>query len=473
MKKKKNFKWLFLGLFVGFLLIGYLLLSLYYNGGFDRSGQNQKFLYGTWINGIYCTGKSAAEVNELLKAQVMQTELTVEDIAGNIEKIQFSEEEFEVDFSEEIQTLLEKQSPFLWFAKLSTKNYEISPEYTIEDKLLYKKVKSLSIVQQGLNLEEPKAEIVKTSDKGYVLEDNLKGAPDADEIIKVVIDALRAGQSTVVLSEDCYMDRKPTAQVQKTLSLWLKIESLQKCGIIYKIGDEQVSISEAEIAEWFQLDEEGQFVLDKENNPVLKKNCYRDYIFSLADRYDTYNKPREFLTTRGDVVTIEKGTYGNKIDKEAEIEYLSEAFLEKRREIRIPKYEQEALYPGKDDLGDTYVEIDLTQQKMYYYVDGEISLETPIVSGNMQGGYDTPERVCYIYQKQTDRILRGPGYASPVDYWMPVYGNIGIHDASWRSEFGGEIYKTNGSHGCINTPFEAMKALFEEVEIGTPVIMFY
>ena len=57
--------------------------------------------------------------------------------------------------------------------------------------------------------------------------------------------------------------------------------------------------------------------------------------------------------------------------------------------------------------------------------------------------------------------------------WMPVYKGIGIHDASWRDEYGGEIYKTNGSHGCINTPYEKMEQLYERADIGTPVIMFY
>ena len=86
---------------------------------------------------------------------------------------------------------------------------------------------------------------------------------------------------------------------------------------------------------------------------------------------------------------------------------------------------------------------------------------------------DTPEGVYFVYNKQEDRVLRGQGYASPVEYWMPVKGAVGIHDADWRSEFGGEIYKTNGSHGCINVPKEIMPDLYEKTEIGTPVIIFY
>ena len=78
-----------------------------------------------------------------------------------------------------------------------------------------------------------------------------------------------------------------------------------------------------------------------------------------------------------------------------------------------------------------------------------------------------------IYGKQRRRILRGPGYASFVNYWMPVNGNIGLHDATWRKEFGGEIYKTSGSHGCINLPYEKAEKIFEKAEVGLPVIMYY
>ena len=110
---------------------------------------------------------------------------------------------------------------------------------------------------------------------------------------------------------------------------------------------------------------------------------------------------------------------------------------------------------------------------MYYYVQGNLQIETPVVTGNTSRKMGTPTGVNYVYLKQKNRILRGPNYASHVDFWMPVKGNIGIHDAAWRSNYGGTIYQTNGSHGCINTPRAAMEQLYDMVEVGTPVVMFY
>ena len=146
-----------------------------------------------------------------------------------------------------------------------------------------------------------------------------------------------------------------------------------------------------------------------------------------------------------------------------------------RVETRTPVYKQVSYtgIDGLDDIGSTYIEVDMTDQMMYYYVNGRQELSTPVVTGNTSLGRGTPQKVCYIYFKQRNRVLRGEDYATPVSYWMAVYGNIGIHDATWRRKFGGSIYKTGGSHGCINTPFDEVSKLYDMAEVGTPVIIFY
>ena len=112
-------------------------------------------------------------------------------------------------------------------------------------------------------------------------------------------------------------------------------------------------------------------------------------------------------------------------------------------------------------------------QKLYAYLKGELLVETDIVTGNVKRKMSTPEGVVHIYNKQRNRTLRGPGYASFVKYWMPVRGGIGLHDAGWRKEFGGEIYKTEGSHGCINMPTKTAAALYDRIEKGCLVACYY
>ena len=121
--------------------------------------------------------------------------------------------------------------------------------------------------------------------------------------------------------------------------------------------------------------------------------------------------------------------------------------------------------------GKTFVDINKSQQKLYYYVNGELVFETPIVTGNVKKGHTSPSGTFSVKGKARNRTLRGKGYASFVKYWVPIVNNIGIHDASWRSSFGGNIYKTNGSHGCINVPPANMPALYDALSVGTTVIV--
>ncbi len=125
------------------------------------------------------------------------------------------------------------------------------------------------------------------------------------------------------------------------------------------------------------------------------------------------------------------------------------------------------------EIGDTYVEVDMGAQHLWVYREGKLVLETDVVTGNTGLSRGTPGILAYVYSKERNRVLRGPDYASFVKYWVPFYRGYGIHDASWRGSFGGSIYKTNGSHGCVNIPPSVMPLIFENVELGMPVITYY
>ena len=99
--------------------------------------------------------------------------------------------------------------------------------------------------------------------------------------------------------------------------------------------------------------------------------------------------------------------------------------------------------------------------------------EGSVVTGTANTRYATPDGVYKLDYKKKDTILRGPGYATPVSFWMPFNLDIGIHDAVWRGSFGGTIYQTSGSHGCVNTPYEVAQVVFENIESGTPVICYF
>ena len=447
------------------LIAMYLGLAYYYADGFS---------YNTWINGVYCTGKSVNEVNDELLKQFDYKGLTIIDGDGKSYAILPEEVAFSFDFNDALNIYLERQNPYLWIDNLSGNTGEKSIEPVIEydEAVFEEKVGRFAFFHEGVT-ERGIVEIRK-GEQGYYLIDGCSQILNVEKTKALIREAFEEGEDQIdLMRAGCYEDLPMTEEMKQNLAIWEKIKVYQDCGIVYQFGEEKVPVDAGVVCNFIMTDENGNFVLDDMGNLCTDEEKVYEFVDQLSDEYDTVGKTRQFQATRGEIVTVEGGIYGNQIDRDAEKEYLLQAFLENRREVHEPAYLQMARNQGKDDIGNTYIEVDMTNQMMYYYENGELKIETPVVTGNTSLRRGTPTGTNYVYNKQRNRVLRGADYESPVKYWIPVKGAIGIHDASWRSTYGGEIYKTNGSHGCINTPLDKVSELYDMVEIGTPCIMFY
>ncbi len=445
----------------------YIGLAIYYHNA---------FAYGTWINNVYCTGRSIEEVNADLVQDFTYDGLTVFDKEGNSYEIPAEDIDYRFDFVKALEIYQKQQNPWMWIESLYRgDSRKLQPVVSYDRQALdgiIEQIPFLAVERVSADAGRRVA-IVKTN-HGYELLNERTDVLDVDEAERVIAEAVEQSQSEVSLqAEGCYHDLELTAPMQETLRLWEKVDRFQQCGVVYLMGNEQVPVDASVVCDWIALADDGSFALDENGELQLREGAVREFIDALADTYDTVGAARQFRATRGEIVTVEGGTYGNRIDREAETAYLTDAFLQRRQELHEPVYSQKACAQGRDDIGGTYIEVDMGEQMLYYYVDGVQMLSSPVVTGNTSRKMGTPSGVNYVYLKQKNRILRGPGYASHVNFWMPVKGNIGIHDAAWRGKFGGSIYQTNGSHGCINMPGDVMERLYDSVEVGTPVVMFY
>lgn len=443
----------------------YAGLAEYYKNGFS---------YGTWINGIYCTGKSVEEVNQELLRSCSYDGITVYDGQGGSYLITAEEIGYTFDFEEALRGYLKEQNPYLWVGNLfSAKEKRLTPVISFEEGNLLAALEKIPDYADTRTEEDRKVDIRKTAD-GYMLTDERLHVLNKTKTVETMETALRSFEAQIDLNEcGCYENLPYSEEMKRELERWEQIEEFQNCGIVYRFGDEEVPVDASVVCDWIAVDEEGNYLTDEQGRLLPEDEKIEAFVDRLADEYDTLGGTRSFQTTRGETITVEGGIYGNQIDREAEKEYLKQAFRNRAEEVHVPAYLQMGWAEGKNDIGDTYIEVDMTEQMMYYYRDGRLEIETPVVTGNTGRRMGTPAGVNYVYGKARNRILQGPGYASHVNFWMPVKGNIGIHDAAWRSEYGGEIYKTGGSHGCINTPYDAMSKLYDMAEVGTPVVMFY
>ena len=448
------------------LLLAVAALSTYY--------YKNVFTFGTWINGNYCTGMTTEQVNSLLLEQYVypSVRITMKDNKAHVINVQ----NFGVsaDFSKKIEELLADNSGWAWITRGNIYNrYEISPDFAYEMDVMKRELLEKDWLNEDLYDKDNTVSIVKSLKDGYILIDETKNLLKQSKAIEKITNAIVNQLEMVDLTKECYVSIPYTENMRDTLSKWKGIEEFQSFSLTYDFGDKQEIIDKNVVSDWILLDEEGYIVYDKDNRPILDESMMEEYVAYLGSVYNTVGIEREFQTTRGDVVTVSGGSYGNELNAKTELQFLKKAFQNKESGVRTPEYLSKAFVKGTDDIGKTYIEIDMTNQMMYYYKGGVLKLETPVVTGNVGRGWDTPSTVCYVYYKQKNRVLRGANYATPVKYWMAVHGNIGIHDATWRDEFGGDIYLTDGSHGCVNTPLDKVQELYDMVEIGTPVIIFY
>ena len=226
--------------------------------------------------------------------------------------------------------------------------------------------------------------------------------------------------------------------------------------------DKKEVIAKSLLKDWIEL---------KEKEVDVDAEKVREYIVELAKKYDTFGSSRKFKTNTGNIITTNGGTYGWMTHRGKTTDALIQHIKAGEDKTIEPVYSYTALSRNSDDIGTSYVEIDLYQQMVYVYINGELKVKTPTVTGNIAQGHNTPRGVDAITYKQNGAVLRGEDYASPVKYWMPFNGDVGLHDADWRTSFGGDIYKTNGSHGCINLPPGNAKSIFDLVYPGMPVIV--
>ena len=282
-----------------------------------------------------------------------------------------------------------------------------------------------------------------------------------------LVEALDLGSTEIDLNEKgLYLE---PAIIEADPQLNIRAEALNKvlgAKVTLNFEDRSETIGSEEIVDRFlSLDMDGAYYIDEEK--------VYSYVESLAEKFDTYYGYRTFYTSLGTTVELSGGDYGWQLDQAATYDLLLNALREGTTGTLEPVYSHTAFSRGVNDIGDTYIEIDITNQRMWCYRNGMLVVDTPVVTGNPYRQNETPAGgVWEVDGMFRNAVLKGRGYSTPVSYWIPFNGNVGIHDLSSRYYFGGTIYKGYGSHGCVNTPLPAIKLIFNSIISGTPVIVY-
>ena len=241
------------------------------------------------------------------------------------------------------------------------------------------------------------------------------------------------------------------------------VSSVENFSIKYTNG---VEFTYKNIFDYLIIDD-NKIILDKNNEDLY--NSVKSFVEENLSYYNTVGMERSFITTSGEEIILSSGTYGDTVDYDAETQFIIDSLNTLTScENRLPEYSIDL----PDFIEDTYIEVSIDDQHLWYYKDGELLMETDVVTG-LKNKRDTPVGIYYISEKINGKYLTGDDYKTWVNKWMRLTTTgVGLHDAYWRGSFGGNIYTYNGSHGCINLPKSFAYELYDIVEKRTPVIIY-
>lgn len=327
---------------------------------------------------------------------------------------------------------------------------------------------------KGESVESQNAYIVfDTNSNSFIIQKEEWGNILIDEASELLLNAIFEYQQNISLQElGCYEPPLIYSNNEVLKSELDIYKEYQQTIIEYTFGENRDIVDVSVYNSWLIPNRDEQGILDKEEPFSLDSEAIKEYVTGLNEKYSTVKKQREFITTLGTKVNLIPGNYGWSINISKMVDDISQHILNKESETKELVFSTKADILGDNDIGNSYIEISIENQKLWMYVKGELLVETSVVTGSVKDGHSTPKGIFVLSYKTRNATLRGPGYASFVNYWMPFNGGVGLHDATWRSSFGGTIYKNNGSHGCINMPLQYAKIVYNNITPTMPIIVW-
>lgn len=460
-EKKINRKKLFiiLGSVVGAVLLIYVGFSIFFMS---------HFYFNTTLNGKNVSGYSADKVFDNWEDEIGNYSLKIVESDGTESELKGSDIDMVLQWDDTIARMISKQNGFAWPAKLFNPDQNTSEAIvTFDEDKLDSVLDGFSFMDKSKQIDPVDATVSGYDKKdGYTLVESVPGTAIDKPVLKENIEkALYGLADTYQITEgNGYLAPKIANDDEKLLAAIDTMNKYAGSEIDYEIGSEKETLDINTFADWLSINDNEKAEIDEEK--------VADYVAELGTKYNTYGKSKQLATSYGTTITMSNCHYGWKIDAETEAAAIIDDIKGGEKVTRDLNYKYTAASHTGNDYGNSYVEINLTAQHLYLYKNGSLVIDSDFVSGNPSKGNATHTGVFGVTYTERDATLKGQNYATPVSFWMPFNGNEGMHDATWRSSFGGSIYKRNGSHGCVNLPYSVAQTIFENVSAGFPVFVY-
>ena len=444
---------------IAYIAVGYIK----YNG---------KFLPGTVIDGTDFSGMSVEEVCNYYDNKINNYTLNIYKDGYIIDKYEPYEFDLQLSYKAKwyFAGLVKRQANIFWLPAILGKQDVYDLNYM--DIMSYNVHKLNFAIADSVGYNLP---VTIKSRQGSIYYNgyNFVIVPPvaSDQIepatyIQRIYSSIQNLESDMIIEKsDCYVRNDMTPEIEAKLEMACKTASdfFNNIDMDIKLENSDKDFNTEIINSIYNIDAKYNF--------ICNENTIDAGIDVIKDKYNDIGAERIFHTSHGTDVTVKRGDYGTYIDIKSLRKNVKEAVLNNKKIEATINYKKNTLN-NTEGIGNTYIEIDLSNQYLYMYVDGELVKQCPVVTG-LPGSRATPQGVYRLKAKAMNVPLVGDTYVTPVKYWMPFNGGIGLHDAVWQSYFGGDRYLIKGSHGCVNLSMTDAADIYKYAQVNMPVICYY
>ncbi|MEE3420381.1 MAG: peptidoglycan binding domain-containing protein [Lachnospiraceae bacterium] len=428
------------------------------------------FYAGTKINGQDYSYKSVSEVKAALKNEAEQYSLTIKERDGNVEVLSAKDLGWTYVDNHSVDSLMLNQHAWKWIREYSApQDVKVKLTSSYDRDTVKAAIAKLSIMTAE-PVPPTDATLVAKNDGTYEVQPETEGNQiDEEKLETAIFTALNKEDKTldIVDGTDCYIHPRVYKDDKTLLARRDALNKYMGLTISYAFGDSTEVIDGSFLR---------QYITDNGQEVTLATDWIRPLVMSWAQKYDTFSRDIQFTTHSGNVITVPGGgSYGWALNPSEMIDDLTKAIEDAKSGARDPIWLIKGQGFENGGITGSYVEISLSDQKLYVYKDGSQVLETDIISGSPTPDLQTKQGVYAVSAKTSEATLDSvtvEGYEEPVKGWIAFNGRIGILDAPWRTTFGGATYQTQGTQGSIYVPEDSIQTIFDNVQEGTAVVVY-
>lgn len=404
-KKSKKILGVVLGAGAAVILAGYAGIGFYYQ---------DKFYPGTSINGVDCGGKDTAYVRELLKNSAETYSLTIRERGDQTESIDGKTIQLSYQDDNEAQEVKKQQNSWLWPIQIfGNKNYTVNADSSYNEESLNQAVSALACMQDA-NMTPVQDAKVEDNGTSYEIIPEVEGTTlDKEKTLAAVKGAVDQRQTELSLEDaGCYVQpavRQDDESLKKDAEQLNKFTSLQ-ASLDFGTGTE--TVTRDQLKSWLKKGDDGNYYFDTET--------VKQTVIAWSEKYNTIGQPRDFVTSEGATVHLTQGDYGWRLWQDKTTESLVNMLNAGQSGPVEPTWLYSGEKHGGNDIDGTYVEISISEQRMWFYKNGTLLVDTPVVTGNPNNGNGTPSGgVWRLKDKASPSTLVGRNPDGSIEYETP------------------------------------------------------